>query len=87
MTEKKFNLSVSPLKRSRNGHLSWLVTEETIAKLQEIEIGGRLMIKMVPEDRKKNERSPDAYLEVISPEDVRKFREENPPATTANDSL
>jgi hypothetical protein len=82
--KKKFNLSVTPLKRSANGNLTWIVNEEALEKLQEIEVGGRFMIKMVPEDRKKHERSPDAYFEYISVDDVRRFREAN---KTENDSL
>jgi hypothetical protein len=75
--EKKFNTTIVPLWTTQNGNMfSMVVGPEHFDALQQVEIGGKLFIKMLPEDRRKSEKSPNAYLEYVSKEDVAKYKEQ-----------
>ncbi len=69
--EKKFNMTICPLWSDKFGGFSGLViNDEIFDALQQLEKGGRLVIKTLKPESRKSEKSPHAYLEYISKEDV-----------------
>jgi hypothetical protein len=77
-TNKKFNLTIAPLWVTKNGHMMSIeIGPEHFDKIQQLEKGGKLMVKMLPEDKRRSETSPNAYLEYISKEDVQAFKNKN----------
>jgi hypothetical protein len=79
-TEKKeFNLTLAPMWDTKNGNaFSIEIGPEHYDALQQVEVGGKLFLKRLPEERRKSENSPNAYLEYVSKEEVAKFKAENP---------
>lgn len=71
MSDKKYPLTVAPLFKSGNFSLNSItITPEIIEKLGEIEVGGKFTIRTLKEESRKNERSPNAYLEYLTPLEV-----------------
>jgi hypothetical protein len=72
-TDKKFNLTISPMWDTKNGNLMGMeITKEHYDALQNVEEGGKLMVKFVKS--RKGDTSPHAYLEYITKEEVRQFK-------------
>lgn len=70
----KYNETVCPLMESRGGNLSWRVTPEVYDQFKKLAPGGRLLVRFLkPEQRKNGNRSPKAYLEYMTAEEVAKF--------------
>lgn len=77
----KLNLTLAPLwyTKSGNGNLTCsLKNEKTLREIADavaqLEVGGRLLLKFLPEERRKIENSPHAYLEYISADKVAEFQ-------------
>ena len=81
---KKYNLTLSPMyKAGKNDNfISIEITPAIFDALQNIEIGGKLFFKQTKQ--KKTDKSPDAYLEYISKDEVDRFKASKP---EAQDSL
>jgi len=70
-----YNLSISPLWYNQRGNLRGLVVDkEVYDAIQKVEIGGKLLIKFL--DGKKGEKTPDAYLEYLTPAKLAALRTE-----------
>lgn len=78
-TDKKYNLTLIPLwETKREGsYMSLEVKPEHFDAFGKIEVGGKLVFRVLPEEYRKNEKSPNAYLEYISKEDVAAFKKRN----------
>ena len=72
-TQPKYNLSIAPLMQSKNGNLTWRIDDEVFEKLQNVKVGDKLLVKFLAEDRRKSEKSPHAYLEIIDKAEVDAF--------------
>lgn len=74
MSDKRYPETVTALWKTRGGKQfrSMLIDERAFDQLQKIlanvEIGGRIVFKEVPADRRKSEKSPEAYIEYMSKE-------------------
>ena len=76
-TEKKYNQTLGGLWETKTGNLmSMKVDARMLDAIQGVRLGSKLFIKYLPEDRRK-EKSPHAYFEVVSPEDVAEFEANN----------
>lgn len=73
--KKKFDLTIAPLwfAKSGSGNLQVLVTDEIKNAIANIEVGGRLTVKLLKDEQRKKETSPHAYLEAKTKEDVESF--------------
>lgn len=85
MSDKKFNKSIAPLFRSANGNLHSTMTSEVFDSLQQLDKGGLLVIKYVPEASRKTEKSPVAYLEYAEPRQSASSYRPAPKAAPADD--
>lgn len=74
MEKKKFNKTIAPLWTSQYGGFYTYVKDEAFDALQEVEKGGMLVIKTVPEKSRAKETSPHAYLEYVSKADLEASR-------------
>lgn len=73
--EKKYNLSVTPMWNTRNGNLmGFEIGPEQYDALQRLEKGGKLMVRFLRPDQRKNDRSPDAYLEYLTASEVERYK-------------
>lgn len=73
--DKKYNLSVSPMWQTQSGgYKSLKINDEILEALSQLKPGGMLIIKQLPNERRKNENSPNAYLEYVSPEAIEEFK-------------
>ena len=67
---QNFNLTVVPLKRTYSGNLGWFLSDssygELVKAVENMEVGGMLVIKEIKEESRKSDKSPHAYLEYIS---------------------
>ena len=71
---KEFNLTVSRMYSTRNGNMRTVTLEDDeLEALQQVRKGGMLLVKNLPADRRKTDKSPHAFLEYIKPEDVEAF--------------
>lgn len=74
MSDRKYPETVAALWKTRGGKQfrSMAIDERTFDQLQKllanVELGGRLVFKEVPQERRKNEKSPEAYIEYMSKE-------------------
>lgn len=88
MADKKdYNLTVARMYTTKSGNVRSLrIMDDELEALQSVEKGGMLLLKFVPEDRRKNDKSPHAYLEYVKPADVDTFFGDNggakPPRAT-----
>lgn len=74
-TKKKFNLSISPLWLTKGANFSSVtVNAQVLEALKQVQPGGKLIVKVLAEERRKNEDSPNAYLEFMSKEEIDEFR-------------
>lgn len=72
---KKYNLSLSPLWQTRAQNLMGIEVDDKILEaLSQVKAGGKLFIKFLEEDKRKNDKSPHAYLEYLSPEEVAAYK-------------
>lgn len=73
-SNKEFNLSVTPLWYNTNGNLRGLVVDKAVYDaIQKVEVGGKLFVKFL--EKKKDKKSPDAYIEYITPSKLAEARE------------
>lgn len=74
-SNKKFNLTVAAMWQTRNQNLmSMEVDAKVLEALASIKPGGKFMIKFIDEDKRKNDKSPHAYIEFIEPEEVAAYK-------------
>lgn len=85
--KSKFNLTLSPLKESNNGNLTWIISPEVFDALQKVEVGGMLIVKRLAEKSRKHERSPSAYLEYVDKADVDAFKSKGARQTASDDVI
>lgn len=71
--KSKFNLSLIRSYKTKKGFLSVDIDSEAYDALQKVEIGGRLVLKIV--ENKKTDKSPDAYFEYMTPNSVNDMKE------------
>lgn len=73
--EKKYNLTLVPMWITKNGnYFSIEIGPEHYDAIQQVAVGGKLLFKMMPEEKRKNENSPNAYLEYVNAEEVAAFK-------------
>lgn len=73
--KKEFNPSISPLYRRESGSLVSLVVNDAIlAELAKVQLGGKLSIRFLKEESKKSDKTPDAYLDYVTPERMNELR-------------
>ena len=87
---QKFNLTVAPMYTNDNGNLTSIpVTPSMFDAIQEIKVGGKFFLKA--NKAKTHDKSPDFYLEYMSPEKLASFKNEQNKARASgarnNDSL
>ena len=75
-SDKKYNLTIVPLwATSREGsYMSIEIGPEHFDNLAKVEVGGKLVFRVLPEEFRKTDKSPNAYLEYISKDDVAAFK-------------
>lgn len=85
--KKEFNPTLAMLYNMKNGSWSLPITsKEYDAIMKHVELGGRLVIK--PNNYKRNDKSPDHYLEFIPKAKLQEreaFRNNNTKATTSDE--
>jgi len=75
--KKEFNLSLVPMWDTKSGNaFSIEIGPAHYDALQQVEVGGKLFFKRLPEERRKSENSPNAYLEYVRKEEVAKYKAE-----------
>lgn len=61
--------------QTRNQNLMTMeVDDKVLEALGKIRGGGKLMIKFIDEDKRKNDKSPHAYIEYLDPEEVAAYK-------------
>ena len=71
----KYNLTVAPLFTNNSGNLTSIpITPAIFDAIQQLKVGGKLLVK--PNKSKSHDRSPDFYLEYMSPEKIAAFKAE-----------
>lgn len=73
--KKDFNLTLAPLWNTKNGagFISIEIKDEQFDAIQQVRKGGKLLVKFAPQAATEN--SPNAYLEYLTPEKIKSFRE------------
>ncbi len=74
----KYNKTIAPLWPTKAGgfYMSRLkINAEMLAVLDDIKEGGQFLIKAVPEEKRKSDTSPHAYLEYVTPQSVQEFED------------
>lgn len=73
-TKKKYNTSIAPLWQTKSGGFYMgpvTFTKEMIDTMVEnVKEGGSLIVKIVAPESRKKPTSPQAYLDVVSPEET-----------------
>lgn len=70
---KKFNLTLAPMYRLQSGMLgSIIVTPSMYDAIQQVKVGGKFFVK--DNKGKTGDKSPDFYLEYMSPEQIQEFK-------------
>lgn len=92
MSEKKYNLKLSALwgTKYEGLYFSMPVDAMVFDALQQVEKGGKLVFRAIPEERRKHDKSPHAYLEYMSKEEVEassKFRGKPKAAAAEEDDI
>jgi hypothetical protein len=89
MMNKKYNLTITPMWETKNQNLMSIeITEDILQALDKVEVGGKLFIKRLEEDRRKNDKSPHAYLEYLDPSEVAAYKaKQSPSKSKFEDSL
>ncbi len=74
-TEKKYNVTVAGLWKTKTGSLMSMPVDARVldALKNASEGGGKLVIKFLREESRKTEKSPHAFLEYMSKEEVDGF--------------
>jgi len=68
--EKKYPLSLTPMYSHGFEFRSITVTPEIVSALSQIETGGKLRMRLLKDEWRKTEKSPNAYLEYLTPAEV-----------------
>lgn len=86
--KSKFNSTITGMYETKRGgeYLSLKLSEKDVDVLQNsAEIGARLYMKV--NKHRKNDKSPEFYLEVMSAEDVKRFESDRDSSNSSNDRL
>ena len=83
-SDKKFNLTLARAYPIKNGYWSVDIGAAELDAILQIEAGGRLVIKTVPEESRKNENSPHAYFQYMTPAEVAEFKKKVADKKTTN---
>lgn len=80
MSEKKGNIIVAGLWKTRNGHFNTMTLDNrAIEALSAAEVGGKFVIRLRTEEAiskaKNPETTPVAYLEFVTKEGVKEFEQ------------
>ena len=88
MSDKKYNLNVVPLWETANGNFKSIkIKREHFDAIQQIEEGGMLLVKILPDTARKSEDSPNAMLEYVSPADLAAYKNRMSATTSENRTL
>lgn len=66
-----YNETIVPMfkAKSNNGnYVSLTVNQEVMQQLLKVQEGDRILLKLLPDERRKHDKSPHAYLEIQPPE-------------------
>jgi len=77
MSNTKFNITLARAYKTKRGYWSIDITAEEYDAIQKIQMGGRLILKEIPEESRKNDKSPQAYFEYMQPHEVKQFKEKS----------
>lgn len=81
----KFNLSIAPLWMTKSGNLASItVNDQTLEALKNVKPGGKIIVKYLPEERRRNQDSPNAYLEFMTKEHMDEFKRKRQEAEKSN---
>lgn len=88
---KKYNETIAAMWFPRSGNQFLLqgmkIDERSLDAIRsfgsQAEVGGKLILRIIPEEKRKTETSPAAYLEYVTKQDVEAF--ENSRRNTDND--
>jgi len=74
--KKDYNTTIVPLWETRNGgaFMSIEIGPEHFDAIRTMQVGGKLVFKLLKEEYRKSEKSPNAYLEYISKDKVEAFK-------------
>ena len=75
--EKRFPKKIVRAYKTRNGkgYLSTLVDGEVYDALQKVKPGDKLLLSIVPEEARKDEKSPQAYFSFYTKEQLDEFKQ------------
>lgn len=77
MSQQKpeYNLKVTPLWETDSGNYKGMkVNAEQFDALQQVTEGGMFFIKLISEDKRKDDKSPHAYLEFVTAAQLAAFK-------------
>lgn len=73
-SDKKFNLTITGLWEKRNGtYMSPPLGQAQFDAIQQVEAGGKLLIRFTPEEYLTKESVPEASIEYLSKADVEAY--------------
>lgn len=83
----KFNLSIAPLWMTKSGNLASItVNDQTLEALKNVKPGGKIIVKYLPEERRRNQDSPNAYLEFMTKEHMDEFKRKRQEAEKSSEN-
>lgn len=83
----KFNLSIAPLWLTKSGNLASItVSDQTLDALKNVKPGGKIIVKFLPEERRRNQDSPNAYLEFMTKEHMDEFKRKRQEAEKSSEN-
>lgn len=74
MSNKNYPATVAPMWKQGYKYASLSVNSEILDLLKTVEEGGQFSFKTIKDEYRKGERSPQAYLEYLTPEQVEEER-------------
>ena len=76
MAKKKYNLTLAPFWTAKGGnrYMSIVITPEHVEAFKAVEAGGRLTFKVLDDEARAKDVSPNAYLEYITKADVEAYK-------------
>lgn len=75
MQDKKYNTTVARAYSIKSGYWSVDLDAAAVDALLGAEVGSRLVLKIIPAESRKKDSSPHAYFQVMSPSEVRAFKD------------
>lgn len=85
-TKQEFNLTIAPLWAKESGNLFGMKIEaDHYDALQQVEVGGVFAVKFLKEKSRKSDKSPNAYLEYITPAKWEEYKAKYAKSSTSDD--